>query len=658
MYIRAPPPTEIGETQVMQHADIRGYIYQSLVSSPEAYETLQKCGLVDKTGLNIFKYQMTRDMWIAYRDSLESVQEVEAYTWPFSATDWEKFMPIINRHSCSEYAAETLLKYVVSNDRFNPVLHLKFSRHVQTVSTFENIGVIASTMKMYPLNMEIQILGCLVMSELYKFCKEMIPNELGLYSDHLQIASTLLCCKQRTINTIIISLHLVLEVDGKFKNAVQKYLEETTNDIVQMAFDAQDKFNRGVIGTYIFMATSTLLRSWNPLSPPARSPLDIILDYMEHNSDDTRYTVIACIQLYNLSSNKTLTLRLSDRNMSCIFRILNALVMRTSVMSEDAAELFLWDCLDTFVADPETLEIFNKYFTIEFLLASLCYFTSNDNPVLVDHAKDLENNRLSDCCGLTCKFIKLLTSGSNSNNRRRLLDAGGIAVLMNTISYQYRQYHYEENDVVCAVCIDVLCDIVRSVENADNRYLKLSDVEGQTVPVRFLYSIAKNQQIESTLLVFLSETLNRVLLNHSTIFGENQVRIVETILDILYDLSRDPDLMIHTDVAMSMSSLMQFATAVCSGIVVREHHTALPHIVENENRKFVCAIVRKIDFTLLRYACYIEKNKLLSAANSHEMQAYIIKTNSHRNSYVDFKDFFGRMPRLSNTVNEKCLGKW
>jgi len=332
----------------MQHADIRGYIYQSLVSSPEAYETLQKCGLVDKTGLNILKYQMTRNMWIAYRASLESVQEVEAYTWPFSATDWEKFMPIIERHSCSEYAAETLLKYVVSDDRFNPVQNLKFSRHVQTVSTFENIGVIASTMKMYPLNMEIQILGCLVMSELYKFCKEMIPNELELYSDHLQIASTLLCCKQRTINTIIISLYLVVKVNGKFKGAVQQYLQKTKNDIVQMAFDAQDEFNDGVISAYTYIATSyELLPTWKPLLPTARPPLDIILDYMEQNSDNLIHVAVGCIQLYHLSRNQIITLRPSMRNMSYIFEILDAIVMQTNVMSQDEADLVLWNCLDT-----------------------------------------------------------------------------------------------------------------------------------------------------------------------------------------------------------------------------------------------------------------------------------------------------------------------
>jgi hypothetical protein len=312
-------------------------------------------------------------------------------------------------------------------------------------------------------------------------------------------------------------------------------------------------------------------------------------------------------------------------------------------MSEDTTELFLWNFLDMFVVDPKTLEIFNKFFTIEFLLASLCYFTSNDNPVQVEYARQLEIEFLSECSGHTCNFIKLLTSGSNSNNRRRLLDSGGIAVLMNTISYQYRQYHYKPDDVVCVVCIDILSDIVHSVENAGNRHLKFSALKGQSVPVRFLYTIAENKPIKNTLLVFLSETLGRILLQHATTFGENQIRIVKTILDLLYDLSQDRDL-IHTDVAMLMSSLMQFATAVCSGIVVGSHHTTLPHIVEYENKKFIGAVVGKIDCILSSYSRHMTRHNLLIAADSHEMQAYIENTNSHRNPRVGFKAMFCHTP--------------
>ena len=627
----------------MQYQDVRDLVFQNVDVSPDGHETLQKVGLVDRMGVRNLKDQMTREAWTLYLSSRASVQEVESYLWPFSATDWENFMGILALHRACEYAVKTLMASAVSSNRLICVSSLTFSRHMQGVSTFENMELVASTTQMYPDNLVVQMLGCLILSQLHKHCAEPLPNETAVYGEHLRIASTLLCCKKRTIKTTIFSLYLISNISGKFKGAVQQYLQETHRDIVQMAFDAQDEFHGSIDTAYIYASISIeLLPTWTALLPAPRSPLDIILDCMQQNCSVARLVDVGCVQLYQLSCNKTLTLRLSRRNMSCIFGILNAVVTQTNVMSPLATEHFLWEFLHMCVSVPETFQVFKQFFTMEFLLTSLSYFTSNNEQVM-----RLEKTGLSECIHNICKFVQLLTTGYNPSNRYRLLDASGLAVLMNTISHQYLEHDREEDGPGRALCIDILSDVVRSAENAGNQHLKIPARAGHTVPVRFLYKIVENTRTNNTLPVFLSETLSHMLHKHATVFGESQVHMTQALLDLLCHLSRDRDL-IHSDVDTLLSSLVTFAVAIVPVLVVRRRYSTLAHIVESENNRIISDVLAKIDSILLSYGSHMSRHDLLIAADSDDMRAYAEITRIHRTPRIDFRSWLRNPPAVEH----------
>ena len=450
----------------MQFQDIRGLILQSVAVSPDGHDTLQKVGLVDKMGKDGRKHEMQRDAWVKYMASRESVQAVESYKWPFSATNWENCMGFLSLHRDCEYAAKTFMACAVAGE--NVMRTLQFSRNIQSVSSFECIELIAAITRMYPLNLEIKLLGCLIMAKLYQNCRETMSYDTGVYREHLRFASTLLCSGTRNATTVCYPLYLIIAIEDKCRNAVQLYLEETGRDIVTMAFGAQDEFHLGQNNVYIYTSFSvTCLRNWRPLLPlgmtGARLPLDIILDYMQQNYSTLEYIDLWWIQLSHLTTNESLDLRVSHRKMSSVFAILNAIVGRTAPTTTEVVKSFLWGFLHTCISLPENFENFKAVFTIEFLLTSLSYFTSDS-----DELRRLQKWILSDCIRDICRMVRLLTEGSNSSNRRRLRDAGGLAVLMNTMSHLYRQDGGQEDGGGRAVCIGILSDIVRSVENTDN----------------------------------------------------------------------------------------------------------------------------------------------------------------------------------------------
>jgi len=187
----------------------------------------------------------------------------------------------------------------------------------------------------------------------------------------------------------------------------------------------------------------------------------------------------------------------------------------------DQSESHLWRFLDAVVCtdDPSGMptvvfDMFEEWFDIEFLLASLAFHTQYYNPMN------------SDLCvarhytvGIICRMILMLVvRGPGHANRDRLLQANGIEVLMNAID----NHHNTVGDVLgdgLLPCVSVFLHIFGPDDSTAETHLTTTTYRSARELRKFKYGSLTYPDKTATLPRFVLDTLVMMLHHRRDHYG-------------------------------------------------------------------------------------------------------------------------------------------
>jgi len=623
--------------EVMLLPEFRHALTQHIPLSPEGLQTLHMYGLVDRLGNAVSQQHAAGDVWTRYVASAPFLSEVGQFEWPLAANSWIRFMEIFAQHRDGEHQVEALLRRVFY--LYGDVLQYSYIfRSIGAASTPENIQLVASTLQMYPLNTEIQFIGCAMLSVMYFRNTGCVPGQLETCGAHLQLALSILTREHRDSRSLVAAIHLVVSMHFMFQQDVEVCLHAKQCNLVLLVFDAQDEINDDINLIHAYsMFCVRFLSTWTapvlPPGPPGRLPLDIIIDCMRQNAESSMHIDTGCKQLELLSIRNAGTLAISQQHMAFLSTLV-AQVNANTTRSVKALRVYpVWNMLFHCVTTPAAFATFRRAFKIPLLLQTLSHLTLGDGE---ENSVDEENPRspkIGQYVDRVLHFLRHVLNEPSLDKRRQFLENNGVGVLVDVVAYSYRKHMLRHCEAGRLACVDMFLDLFGTPEHQLVAYLTMPARRGATVPVNFTYSVAGGAQVKSTFPNFLLDTLVYTNSLYTIVFTADSLLMIQRILELLYALSQTGDLA-RSDGRTLITKLLQFAHEMIPRVQAQAHSLASSQLAGK--------LVARMDSILLQYARYLTPLNRALAAQSDDMRQYLHTTAMHPARGTDFLALFSR----------------
>lgn len=499
--------------------------------------------------------------------------------------------------------------------------------------------MLGSVLKLYPLNSDVQFIGCAILSRMYYLTEswQWTPGDVDTCGAHLQLAFAILDCEKRDSRSISSAFELILTMHIRTGRDVDRCLRANRRDVMLLMFDAQDEINKSseTMGQYYDFCTRFLPKWKAPViqtESQIRAPVDIIIDCIRMNAGSAYHLKVGCKQLEKLSQGNADTVKISHQHMA----FLSTQVDKDNSENLDRTSIYRADCLWQFlhrcVTTPEAFATFKRSFNIQLLLQTVAKLTFR--ACFVSVADGWEHRTLlGRCVAIVLNFIRHFLNEPTPYSKHLFLDTNGIDIIVQSICYmyindkcRYARQHFESARVAC---MKIFLDIFNSHENGLSAYLAISARKGTTVPMNFVYTLGSDAHINSTFTNFLVNTLFHISLRHRDGINEHCVVTTQHILRLLHVLSQNGDL-IHSDIRNPMKRILESANNLIPMIQHRGYYNPPGHVLTPTNSEFASELVAQIDAIVVQYASHLSLHNKALMANSEEMRIYMLSTTTHR----------------------------
>ena len=547
---------------LMQDTNMKDLVMRPMPVSGEWAAALQRLRCSNNSCRQMGASVFMEPKWVEYRNGVDFVARLKTDIVADVDGLWTGVLQALDRYIDIEDVISKIL-LVIQTHMGNANIN-NYYTVLSEEASLAHIRIVGGVVTTYPRNLLVQHIGFLVLSKMYQYASDQTPvrEDMG-YKRYVSAAITALSLPNRTANTVFACMQMLRQIDVIHDTALAELESENGTDIMSAIFDAQHNFSRNmnVLRDCDFLSVQLLPKWTAPVrveTQESPSALHIIMACMDENPASRFHQEVACRQLSLLVLNNTSTLVITHDTMTLVANVIRPYQQSIFVSTDKTQEHDAWTFLHAILGRTETIQdqdevlsLFQRSFSMDFLLRSLVTHTCRRNEFRNSYERTIGQTALR-----ICRMVLLMLEHTTDGMARdRFFKANGISIIMNVVYNHCNQGRMTALGPALAVCMDILLHALAPNNCNTENELTVSTRKHKKIMKRFAYAFTDDTSPTDNLPSFIRSTLLIAIEANNDGPTIERLRVYEQMLMVLLLLS-GRDRLFFEDCSLDMASLL------------------------------------------------------------------------------------------------------